>query len=209
MNKAPELKKRWRCVIAMIWCLAKNILYIASSCEFKILIWKWTRVGTKTLFWPFVKTKTLTKSILIFAKFRQFFAKGFCENFLRNVFAKVQILLKCAKKHTKPWGLLLMCYSQQGWCQLLFGHFSRVGASESLIWLEPKLSGSSMGKIKFSQKLSRKFRTFAKMFSRKQKLNFGKTFPKKIKSKTFVPTLIKYVVKPHHFHTAPTPSQYF
>jgi hypothetical protein len=48
-----------------------------------------SRVGTKTLFLPFAKTKILTKSVLIFVKFCQFFAKGFCENFSRNVFSKV------------------------------------------------------------------------------------------------------------------------
>jgi hypothetical protein len=39
-----------------------------------------TRVGTKTLFSLFAKTKTLTKSVTVFAKFRHFFAKGFREN---------------------------------------------------------------------------------------------------------------------------------
>jgi hypothetical protein len=61
----------------------------------------------------------------------------------------------------------------------LYGHFSTAGAAESLIWLEPKRSGSSTAKIKFSRKLSQKFRTFAKIFSQKRKLNFAKTFVKK------------------------------
>jgi hypothetical protein len=56
---------------------------------------------------------------------------------------------------------------------------SRAGAAESLIWLEPKRSGSSTAKIKFSRKFSQKFDTFAKIFSQKRKLNFAKTFAKK------------------------------
>jgi hypothetical protein len=66
-------------------------------------------------------------------------------------------------------------------------------------------SGSITAKNKFSRKLLRKFCIFAKIFSQKRKLNFAK----KTKSKTFVPTLFKFVAKPHHFHAAPTPSQYF
>jgi hypothetical protein len=43
-----------------------------------------SRVGTKTLFSLFVKTKTFTKSVTVFVKFRLFYAKGFCEKFLRK-----------------------------------------------------------------------------------------------------------------------------
>jgi hypothetical protein len=43
-----------------------------------------TRVGTKTLFLPFVKTKTFTKGVTVFAKFSHFFAKVFCEKFSRK-----------------------------------------------------------------------------------------------------------------------------
>jgi hypothetical protein len=50
-----------------------------------------SRVGTKTLFSLFAKTKTLTKSVTVFAKFRLFFGKGFRLNFSRNVFAKTLI----------------------------------------------------------------------------------------------------------------------
>jgi hypothetical protein len=39
-----------------------------------------TRVGTKTLFLPFAKTKTFTKGATVFAKCRQFFTKSFREN---------------------------------------------------------------------------------------------------------------------------------
>jgi hypothetical protein len=34
-----------------------------------------TRVATKTLFRPFAETKTFTKGVTVFEKFRQFFAK--------------------------------------------------------------------------------------------------------------------------------------
>jgi hypothetical protein len=61
----------------------------------------------------------------------------------------------------------------------LYGHFSRAGAAESLIWLEPKRCGSRTAKIKFSQKFARKFDNFAKIFLQKQKLNFAKTYAKK------------------------------
>jgi hypothetical protein len=40
------------------------------------------RVGTKTR--PFAKTKTLTESVLIFAKFLRVFAKGFRKKFSRQ-----------------------------------------------------------------------------------------------------------------------------
>jgi hypothetical protein len=39
-----------------------------------------SRVGTKTLFSLFGKTKTLTKSVTVFAKFRLIFAKCFRKN---------------------------------------------------------------------------------------------------------------------------------
>jgi hypothetical protein len=45
-------------------------------------------LGQKTIL-TFQKTKTLTKSGLIFTKFCQFVGKGFCENFWQNVFAEV------------------------------------------------------------------------------------------------------------------------
>jgi hypothetical protein len=51
----------------------------------------WSRVGTKTLFSLFAKTKTFTKSAAVFVKFRLYFAKGFRENFSQNVFAKTLI----------------------------------------------------------------------------------------------------------------------
>jgi hypothetical protein len=80
---------------------------------------------------------------------------------------------------------------------------------ESLIWLELMHGGSCTAKLKFQQKLSRKFCTFVKIFLRKRKLNFAKTFTKKTKSQTFVSPIMNFVSKPHHFHAALTPSQYF
>jgi hypothetical protein len=42
-------------------------------------------IGTKTLFSPFAKTKTFTKSVAFSARFRLFFAKGFRENLMKKM----------------------------------------------------------------------------------------------------------------------------
>jgi hypothetical protein len=64
-------------------------------------------------------------------------------------------------------------------------------------------------KIKFSRNFRESFVLSPGFLSPKRKINFVKTLAKKMKLKTFIPTLMKFVAKPHHFHAAPTSSQYF
>jgi hypothetical protein len=120
-----------------------------------------TRVGTKTIFWPFAKTKTLAKGVLIFAKFRQLFAKGFRENFSRKVFAKVKIRRKVVKKLYQTSRLaskhdvlqsvtIMTAFSDPAWHGF---YFTGEEAEVRLILLEPKLCSSS----KYSQFSSSKF----------------------------------------------------
>jgi hypothetical protein len=64
---------------------ASNVMcHIGRLRDGNIVCFMLARVGTKTLFWPFAKMKTFTKGAAVCAKFCQFFAKVFCENFSRK-----------------------------------------------------------------------------------------------------------------------------
>jgi hypothetical protein len=64
-------------------------------------------------------------------------------------------------------------------------------------------------KLCFRENFRESFALSARFFRENKNAISLKLSRKKTKSKTFLPTLIKYVVKPHHFYAALTPSQYF
>jgi hypothetical protein len=119
--------------------------------------------------------KTLTKSVLIFAKF--------CRIFAKNVRESVNLM----KMRQKTYKTLRSA--------------DKLDVLQSVTALEQK-------RLSFSENFHESFVLSPRFFCKNEKLNFAKTFAKK-KIETIVLTIMKFVAKPHHFHAAPTPSQYF
>jgi hypothetical protein len=101
-------------------------------------VWITTRVGTKTLFWPFAKTKTFTKGAAVFVKFRQFFAKVFCKNFSRKPQSdKKWYQISVEKEYMEPDPWFLASWIRICRIRIRSGSWSylrKTGPDHGLIW---------------------------------------------------------------------------